>query len=516
MVWTQHIADGQADVLHYCRIPRGARRCGLQRTFVPPEGNPSLNLDPAGPRIVELGPEQLELLTFRYPNGVTVDTGTGEVDDQCFAHHPGDPGACYGSSVKIWRYRTDDDGLTWSDARVLDHGQTPVDAALLRHPTRIGTVSNTSGSTAFQAVGPDGYTNARAELGNEGPDRAYNGSLGFTTAANTRPVVAFSDLNPNVYFRVFQGGNLNDVGSWGSTRTVGKGDEPRLASGPHGLYLMYRRRVLLREVYVVRHFAGPDFGPSTTVSSAPISGAGPLSGRDIFEDPGGGLHVAWVEPHPGAANVLYYRTSDDGHAWSPPRSLAASTTPVYDVDLSAAEDGGGLAVWDSDLTGDGTVSASYFGTQQPLYDVRTNAIEVTQAIQRPDLPVRDLAHPDADVPYDGVPLAAGRRPSSGSMRTRERRSRLLHWAGGCAFRCCSTDSEMDGPCRAVRSSRIRARTAGRRRSAAGDRSPAARCTSRLHLHPALELAQPDDQPAGDRQPTGRLPEAARVPVLRRE
>ena len=174
--------------------------------------------------------------------------------------------------------------------------------AVLRHPTRIATVSNTSGSTAFQAVGPDGYTNARAELGNE--DRtAHTTARSDSPRPQTHALSLPSRLTPNVYFRVFKGGNPNDIGSWGSTRTVGKGDEPRLASGPHGLYLMYRRRVLLRDVYVVRHFAGPDFGPSTTVSSAPTSGAGPLSGRTSSRIP------AEVFTSPGSSRTREPRTS---------------------------------------------------------------------------------------------------------------------------------------------------------------------------------------------------------------
>src|SRR4051812_6876340 len=87
VVWNERVQGG-ADVLHYCEVPRGVRRCTHEQRFVPPDGEAQFNTDNAGPRIVRLGPDQYELLTSRYPNVVTVETTNGRVAPNCYADHP--------------------------------------------------------------------------------------------------------------------------------------------------------------------------------------------------------------------------------------------------------------------------------------------------------------------------------------------------------------------------------------------------------------------------------------------
>jgi hypothetical protein len=40
VVWNEVAGNTQADILHYCQVPRGARSCQHEQTFVPPEADP--------------------------------------------------------------------------------------------------------------------------------------------------------------------------------------------------------------------------------------------------------------------------------------------------------------------------------------------------------------------------------------------------------------------------------------------------------------------------------------------
>ncbi|MEA2367934.1 MAG: hypothetical protein QOH38_652, partial [Thermoleophilaceae bacterium] len=255
----------------------------------------------------------------------------------------------------------------------------------------------------FQEAPPGGYTHSFAYLGDEGPNRNYDGSVGFLSGG--RPVAAFRDLTPVTYYRVWRGGSYNAVSSWGPTHDLGAGDEPRLTSGPRGLFLM--NRITLGggdQQYVVRHYSGTSFG-----APRPVSTPGKPVNSDVFEDPGGHVHVAYVERSSstnGDFDTLQYRVSaNDGATWSTPLRLSRSTSyHTWNVHLGAAEDGGGLAVWQTEQSDEGAVKAVAFGSRQRLYDVRTTGIEVTQGIQGFDLPVRNHDHQTADVAYHGVDL----------------------------------------------------------------------------------------------------------------
>jgi hypothetical protein len=402
VVWNEEVAGG-ADRLHYCQVPRGVAHCTNNQVMVPPDGEAQFNNDYAGPRIVELGPDQLILLTPRYPNVVTVDTQTGRVDPNCFENHPQDGGTrCFGASQKIWAFRSDDGGASFDDPYVISHSEDASGGAAAFGPEGARKVAMIGDTPNFQEVAPGGYTHSFAYLGDEGSNRNYHGSLGFLSGG--RPVAAFSDL-ARTYYRVWRGGPYNAVSSWGSTHDLGAGDEPRLTSGPRGLFLM--NRIFLeggKYQYVVRHYAGTSFG-----APHPVSPQGQPVNRDMFEDPGGHLHAAYVErssESSGDFDTLQYRLSvNDGVNWSTPLRLSRSAPyHTWNVHLGAAEDGGGLAVWQTEQSDDGAVKAVSFGSRQPLYDVRTTGIEVTQGIQGFNLPVRNQSHPNADVPYHGVEL----------------------------------------------------------------------------------------------------------------
>jgi hypothetical protein len=404
VVWNEPVSNG-ADVLHYCEVPRGARKCVHAQAFIPPDGEAQFNTDSAGPQILQLGPDQYELLTSRYPNVVTVQTSNGAVAPNCFSDHPDDSAtACFGSSTKIWRYRSDNGGASFGDPHVLSHGDPMTGGATVlrfQDAPRVAVITDTTtGGTFFQQTGPDGWTKDVANVGDQGRDRAYSGSV--ASLPDGRPATAFTDLAPRTYFRIYGGsGYMNDIRNWRPTQDLGSGDDPRLASGPNGMFLMNRVRSLLgQQRYLVRRYGSSGFSSPVTVS--PV---GQVVNRDIYEDSGGNLHVAWVRRSSNQDFLEYRRSDDRGRTWSSTDTLVrAAGSSVWNVHLAAADDGGGFAVWSRTLSGAGAIQMTTFGPQAPLYDVHPTAIEVTQGIQVTDLPVRSRDRPDAPVAYAGVKL----------------------------------------------------------------------------------------------------------------
>lgn len=419
VAWNERV-EGGADILHYCRIPRGLTGCEVHQQLVPAEdGEARYNTDTSGPQVVLTGPESVSLLTFRYPNVVTVNR-RGSPDRGCYERFPLPSEECYASSSKTWIFSSTDGGRTFGPAHVFSHQPPNGDATALQVPfdlaagvepgasglgPLIATVTDTvSGGTFFASAPPEGYARTSANLGDEGPDRAYGGTV--AALDDQTPVAAFVGLDSTVYVRRWNGsGPRNDIGTWGPSRAVGKGEEPHLAGGPGGVHLLYQPRGAASPPFVLRRYDGEGFGPPTTVSDG-----GTVAVGDLAQDDAGTLHAAWVR-RDGTADALRYRFSPDGSNLSEPRTLAtAASRAIYNVGLGAASDGGGWAVYSSTLSGNGTVTLVPFGTQakRTLVDARITAIEVTQGIQELDLPRRSQATSSINgvVSYAGAPLAA--------------------------------------------------------------------------------------------------------------
>jgi hypothetical protein len=129
-------------------------------------------------------------------------------------------------------------------------------------------------------------------------------------------------------------------------------------------------------------------------------------GQDLQEDSGGGLHGVVIE-RDGDSDHLNLLTSADGKTWSKTTLASTATNGINRPTVSAASDGGGLAVYASEQGDNGTLTAVPFGTTAATsqIDVRVNAMEVTQGVQTFELPARNPANPLAnDVNYHGVPV----------------------------------------------------------------------------------------------------------------
>ncbi|MCW3013646.1 MAG: hypothetical protein JWO02_738 [Solirubrobacterales bacterium] len=420
VVWNEANNGPVADVMHYCKVPRGARRCTAEQTFVPPDGDPQYNHEFARPQVVLPGPDQVMIFTSRYPNSITLD-GTGRPNPVCGEFDPPPALECYTTSTKTWMYRSIDNGASFTPPRVFDHNppggdmtvfQFPVpvpgDPGITRAVPFVGSVTETTTGGTFFATGPlDGYARKTLNLGNEGNDRAFFGTI--APLNDTTPAVAFADLQSNVFIRTHPdpSRSLADIGAWTPSVSI-KGDEPRLAGGPSGLFLLYKPRLGDRSApYTLRRFDGRAFvGPAVRISDVPAD-----AWRDVFQDDSGRLHTAWVsrQDTSSAIDELRYRFSTDAQNFTQSETIArGARNSIYNVTLGSADDGGGFAVYSTTFSGKGAILLAPFGTtaKRTLIDVSVAGMDITQGIQRRTFATRspDPARP-ASFAYDGVNLA---------------------------------------------------------------------------------------------------------------
>ncbi len=220
IVWVDDVdAAGQGlanDLLHYCRLPRGATACNnpTQTPFDPAQ-TPSEDF--AGPRILQIG-DGLVVLTYRYP--VVVDHPDGATSDRT-----------------LYAYTSVDGGTTWSAPTIVGT-QEPSGGALVFGglAPKIAVISDTqTGGTRVQTIVPGQYTRASALLGPG--NEAYSGSLALD---GEQPVAAFRDLSGYaVVRRLTPGGDPQNPDAW-SRQTIPGLDEVTLASGPAGTFLFGR------------------------------------------------------------------------------------------------------------------------------------------------------------------------------------------------------------------------------------------------------------------------------------
>jgi hypothetical protein len=420
VVWNEVREGAAADVLHYCKVPRGLRRCTAEQTFVPPDGDPQYNHEFARPQVVLPGPDQVMIFTSRYPNSVTLD-GTGRPNAACGQPDPPPAADCYTTSTKTWMYRSTDNGASFTLPRVFDHNPPGGDMTVFRFPVPVpgdpgisrvvpfvGSVTETTTGGTFFATAPlDAYARKTLNLGDEGSGRAFFGTIAALN--DTVPAVAFADLRSTIFLRTHpdQSQSLTSIGAWTPSVTI-KGDEPRLAGGPGGLFLIYKPRVGDRSgPYTLRRFDGRAFvGPAVRISDVPAD-----AWRDIFEDDSGRVHTAWVSRQDTSSSTdeLRYRFSTDGQTFTEAATIALGARgSMYNVGLGAADDGGGFAVYSTTFSRNAAIRLVPFGTQarRTLIDVSVAGMDITQGIQRRTFATRsaDPSRP-ASFAYDGVELA---------------------------------------------------------------------------------------------------------------
>jgi hypothetical protein len=321
-----------------CVLKRGQTGCTANASLLPPATDPEYSIDDDGPTPLALG-NQLLMLDHRYPDELTLPDGST------------------GSGTFLWT--SDDAGGTFTGPGIV--GNLPVSGNAIvfggANPS-IGWITDTqTGGTFFQSAAAGAYQGAQLNLGDQGPDEAYNGRLALD---GTRPVAEFSDLSNHIYVREWNGtGDITQSSSWSVARIDGTGYS-RIVGGPAGVFLLYAK-VGSEDLVVQRVVNGQPAGaPSTVVTGDDYDHAN----YAITEDASGGLTVGWFDS--SSAGNLVTRTSTDGaRSWGDPQTIARHLNAPSDLQLGAAQDGGGFAAFTTPETGGvshAQVDVAAFGT----------------------------------------------------------------------------------------------------------------------------------------------------------
>ncbi len=307
-VW---VDDPEAQTVHYCRVTRGATRCGTRRDLV-------LGVD---------GVTASDPFVLREPDGVLRIVTTRYV------------------GADAWSWRSDDDGATWTGPTKLyaapngtDHGEPILGPGTGRitfaswNPARsvFRTAADGSQSSLGAAAIPDAGGDASLRFNFA---VAPTGDGGLVATADTLAQVAFWRLAP--------GADPNQTAAWSPPTPIGPGSESRVAGGPGGAYVLSQRLGGFPRTWEVRHWAGAAFGAPVAVGTQ--TGYVP----DLHVGPSGVVVAVWREN--GTPNLLRAAFSTNrGASFGAPITASTDAGLFTSLDAALAQDAHGFAVWQGD------------------------------------------------------------------------------------------------------------------------------------------------------------------------
>jgi hypothetical protein len=332
IVWNEEGPADGSDVVHYCRLPRGAKSCDNPSGTPFPPINEAFSHDvTGGPKILQIG-DGLVVLQHRYPALVTQPDGQQRSDT-------------------LYEWVSSDGGTTWTGPGISGVVEPSGDAAAIGD--NIGVISDTvTGGTQLQILSSASF-NPNPILIGPG-DAAYGGTIAAEPGGV--PIVAFRDLNNVTYVRRYTGaGDVNDPGTW-STATF-PGVKPKLASGPGGTFVMYRSSLLgpwaLRSVTQGQPSAtSTQLSPNDDVTDD----------ADLLERADGKLRALWTTSTPPQQVVA--RDSLPGGLFSG-EDVIAQADGIGALRSSETDDGGGVTVYERSLNNVKDIAATPFGTLSP-------------------------------------------------------------------------------------------------------------------------------------------------------
>jgi hypothetical protein len=348
IVWNEDRGDA-ADVVVYCRLKRGASGCDATAELVwvkeyGPGDGPNYNIG-GPPKIVLVG-NQLVVLSKRYPT--TAPKPDMERQD---------------STVLEWV--SEDGGSSWAGPAIV--GKFNLDGVVVMGPDDDPTILNLGIDPLCSAPGPAAacveayksgqYTSGVGNL-STAPDQNYYATLALDGGL---PLAGFADLQSNTILRRWSGaGSVMDPATW-SAPTVLRGEEPVLAGGPGGTYLMSRPGYGRR--FDVRALRSQPGGTLAAGRARVVS-----DGRDdqfgrLLQDPSGRLHAAW-QRRTGRRVGVMLRSATSGTSFGPGQRLIDGAANGQ-IELDAAADGGGFAALNhtGGINSEGQIVAAGFGRQ---------------------------------------------------------------------------------------------------------------------------------------------------------
>jgi hypothetical protein len=320
-----------------CVLKRGQSNCAANQSLVPPATTVGYSIDDDGPSPLVLG-NQLLMLSHRFPDEVAAPDNT--------------------SVYPTWLWTSDDGGKTFTGPGMV--GQLGASGNAITYggsnPMIAWISDDMTGGTWFQATSAGAYQGQRLNLSKPGTNsEAYNGRLAVD---GNRPVAEFTDLSNNIFIREWNGaGDIMQAANWSLHQMKGQG-YTRLVSGPSGVFLLFQK-TFSGKLFVQRIVNGSPSGaalavtPSTDYNHANYA---------ITEDASGQLIVGWFVN----SNTLDVRTSSDGgKVWGAVQTVARHLNEPSDLQLGAAQDGGGFAAFSTPEPGGvshSQIDVAAFGT----------------------------------------------------------------------------------------------------------------------------------------------------------
>ncbi len=330
VVWNESRPGAEADITHYCRLPRGATACANPDTTPMDMVGAQYSKDTGGPKILRVSADQLVVLTHRYPANVV---------------HP--DGVTRDRTTYTWT--SFDNGDSWQGPGIGGTVEPSGDAAVVGgDDTRIAVITDRfTPGTDVQVLDPGAFTSAFARL--SGNDAVADGTV---APDGTAIVTAFANNAGGVNVRrVPAGADVASAGAYSAAAIAGE-ELPRLAGGAGGTFLLTRR--MSDQTMLVR-------GVSAGVPAAEqvISGPGAGQARALAEDVAGNLYAAISTS--GSPQTVVVRKATAAAGFDPGTALPLGTT-VSSLALGAAPDGGGVV---TGVLDGGQVFVDAFGTGLP-------------------------------------------------------------------------------------------------------------------------------------------------------
>jgi hypothetical protein len=294
--WVESEARAAPDVVHYCQVPRGARRCA-GHLVLPAPGEPEITaadvqvLLPRPGAVLIVGPRvNGPIALFSSADGGATFATLAMADLGNIADAQYGPG----------------DSLSLAPSQYGSYGQFGLDGSGLAWPVSFGGATEAMDPTVVLHEG--------------------------------RPVVLFGGVAGFKTFVWTGAGSPNDQAMWVPGPMMPYGAwEPSAASGPSGTFFAFVRREGGPVGTFVRRFKPERFGRARRITRETFLTP------ELVQWPRGTLTVLYEDDH-----VLYRRDSRKGRRWS--RAKRLFTGNEADSVRAATGPRGGWLVWDGDTT----------------------------------------------------------------------------------------------------------------------------------------------------------------------
>jgi hypothetical protein len=295
--------------LHFCRLPRGAAACDINRLIAVPGTSLSR------PYTIVNG-STVRVLSYRY-------------------------GLTSGNFSAVYMLTSTDGGATFDAGTQI--ASVDFFDAILGPGNNVSLIEDV-GASNYELAPLDGSGAVRTPA-SLATDHPYSPSVALLTAGSI--IATFANGSGEAEFRIYGGqGSPNDAANWSPAQIIAPvASYMRLASGPTGVFALSGDA---NGNLVVRKFAGAAAGFAAPVALP--SPAHTITGGsgDFTQDNSGRLHAVWPQGDAKGSHIAY-ATSDDGSKWSSVLFDAGDPAVVDNtagaMRLRIAPDHIGVAVW---------------------------------------------------------------------------------------------------------------------------------------------------------------------------